>query len=84
MTLQQKIDQHLEDESILLADGFDEAFIGIARQFGVPFAVYDRSKCIEILTAQGISAEEADEYFQFNVEGAYVGQSTPAFLEVLE
>jgi len=83
MTLQQKIDEHLEDESILLADGFDEAFIGIARQFTNPFAVYDREKCIEILTANGITEDEAEEYFQFNVEGAYVGESTPAFLEKL-
>jgi hypothetical protein len=83
MTLQQKINDYLEDESILLADGFDEAFIGVARQFTNIFAVYDREKCIEILTANGITEDEAEEYFQFNVEGAYVGESTPAFLKRL-
>jgi hypothetical protein len=83
MTLQQKIDDHLGDESILFADGFDEAFVGIARQFGVPFAVYDRAKCVEILAAQGMSEDEAEEYFAFNVEGAYVGENTPAYLEIL-
>jgi len=83
MTLQQKINDHLGDESILLADGFDEAFIGIARQFGIPFAVYDRAKCIEILTENGMHEDEAEEYFMFNVEGAYVGENTPAYLEIL-
>jgi hypothetical protein len=26
--------------------------------------------------------EEAEEYFSFNVEGAYVGEQTPVFLEM--
>lgn len=70
-----------EDETIQLADGYEEAFMGIARQSGKPFAVYDRQKCIEILRKQGETEEEAEEYFQFNVEGAWVGENTPAFLE---
>jgi hypothetical protein len=42
-TIQEKVDELIgEDESILLADGFDSAFIGVARQFNTPFAVYDR------------------------------------------
>jgi hypothetical protein len=79
-TLREKINDLLsEDETILLADGFESAFIGIARQFNTAFAVYDRDKCIEILT-ENMSHEEAEEYFQYNVEGAYVGENTPAFL----
>jgi len=27
-----------------------------------------------------MSHDEAEEYFQFNVEGAYVGKNTPAFI----
>lgn len=69
-----------EDEGVLLADGFEEAFVGIARQFGKPFAVYDRSRCIKIL-CKDMSHSDAEEYFQFNVEGAWVGEQTPAFLE---
>lgn len=69
-----------EDETIQLADGFENAFVGIARQFGKPFAVYDRTKCISILREQGETEDEAEEYFQYNVEGAWVGESTPAFM----
>jgi hypothetical protein len=69
-----------DDEEVLLADGFEDAFVGIGRQFGNPVAVYDRSKCIKILT-EDMTEEEAEEYFQFNVEGAYVGKNTPIFLE---
>lgn len=69
-----------EDETVLLADGFEKAFIGIGRKFGVPSAVYDRKKCIKILE-KDMTPEEAEEYFQFNVEGAWVGEQTPVFME---
>lgn len=70
-----------DDELISLADGFEEAFIGIARQFNKPFAVYDRAKCISILM-KDMTLEEADEYFSFNVESAWVGDDTPAFIDL--
>ena len=81
---QEKIKQALEnnlydDEQVMLADGFEEAFLGICSQFSKKFALYDRSKCIEILM-RDMDYEEAEEYFAFNVEGAYVGENTPAFL----
>jgi hypothetical protein len=82
-TLKEKIIDELgEDENVLLADGFDDAFVGIGRQFGRPIAVYNKSKCINILQ-EDMSEEEAEEYFQFNVEGAWVGENTPIFLEIL-
>ena len=69
------------DEEILLADGFDEALIGYAQRCGQPvLAVYDREKCIAVLMKDGISYEEADEYFEYNVVGAWVGERTPLFL----
>ena len=68
-----------EDQEITLANGYEDAFVGIATQFNRTFAVYDRSKCIDIL-AKDMSHDEAEEYFQFNVEGAWVGESTPAFI----
>ncbi len=53
-----------EDENIQLADGFENAFLGISRQFyNKPIAVYDREKCIEILM-EDMSEEEAEEYFE--------------------
>jgi len=67
-------------DEILLADGFDEAFVGVAVQFNKPMAVYDRQKCIEKLM-EDMTEDEAYEYFEFNVAGAYVGENTPAFLE---
>ena len=81
------------NEEALLADGFDNAIIGMCEQFGHdPVVVYDREKCIEILMAdfgQSIDEDEDDdlyttavEYFDFNVAGSYVGENTPVFLTV--
>jgi hypothetical protein len=82
MSLKEKLDEYIGDDySILLADGLDEAFIGIGWQFNTPLAVYDRDKCIEILESQGMTPEEAQEYFYYNTQGAYVGEQTPVFVE---
>ena len=69
-------------EGALLADGFEDALIGYGYQFNYPIAVYSRKRCINILMDDGIiEYEEATEYFDFNVAGAYVGESTPVFLD---
>ncbi|HET6871397.1 MAG TPA: hypothetical protein VFH42_00280, partial [Sporolactobacillaceae bacterium] len=73
-----------KDENILLADGFEDALIGVLERFeDVPLAVYDRDKCIKILMERdGMTDTEADEFFYFNCESAYVGEYTPLFIIV--
>lgn len=72
------------DEKVLLADGFEEAIIGVGRQYtNAPCVIYDKEKCIEILT-KDMSYEEAVEYFDFNVEQAYVGEATPMFIDLIK
>jgi len=72
------------NENAVLASGFEDAFIGIGRQFNRSIAVYDRQKCIDILiNRDGMDFEQAEEYFQYNVQGAYVGEDTPIFMEKL-
>ena len=71
------------EDDIMLADGFEEAFVGIVESFGLaPRACYDYDKCIQILMRPSdMEYEDAVEYFQFNVEGSYVGEHTPAFIK---
>jgi hypothetical protein len=79
MTAREWIDQHFEGE-ILLADGLDEALVGWAYSPGRGhIAVYDAERCIAALQAQGMSEEEACEYFSFNTEGSWVGEKTPVY-----
>ena len=69
-------------DGAITADGFDAALVGFGYQFNYPVAVYNKEKCLEILTERdGMSWDEAVEYFDFNVSGAWVGESTPVFLE---
>ena len=66
---------------MMKADGLDEAIIGVGQQFDKPDRlIYDYDKCVDILmTDQGFTEEEAIEWMEFNVKGAYVGEGTPIF-----
>lgn len=67
----------------LLADGFEGALIGIAEIFHKSIALYDKDKCLDILMARnGMTYEEASEFFEFNTQGAWVGEGTPAFATI--
>ena len=58
------------------------SYLNLGQQFNKTLAVYDRQKCIEILIDRdGMSEEEAVEYFEFNVTNAWVGENTPIFFE---
>ena len=88
MTTRDKLTDYLEEtypdymDKILLADGFEEAFMGVAESFGSqPKACYDYDTCIEILMIEGMTYDDAVEYLEFNVTQAYVGEHTPAFMK---
>jgi hypothetical protein len=66
------------EEEFLIADGFDEAIIGVEESS--MRLIYSVSKCLEILE-RDMSEEDAIEYFNFNVLGAYVGEKTPIWCE---
>jgi hypothetical protein len=70
------------DEEFLLADGFEAAFLGVAVRCGQPpLAIYDGRRCIEILMKRDdIDLEAATAAFEFNTEGAWVGEHTPLYL----
>jgi hypothetical protein len=81
--LTERVAEALDEEEITLADGFADAFLGIGRQFSKPIAVYSRRKCIEVLM-RDMDEEQAEEYFEFNLASAWVGESTPIYLEELK
>ena len=64
----------------LSEEEFDEAIIGVAERIGQSSVVaYDTTKLVEILS-RTMSVDEAYEYFEFNILGAYVGERTPMFI----
>ena len=73
-----------EAETMVLAEGLDKAFVGVAFSFGEKIrAVYDIDKVIEELQEQGMSHEDAQEYFDYNIAGAYEGAQTPIFMHAM-
>ena len=76
------ITQH--NDEALFADGFEDALIGVGVIFNRSLATYDMRKCIDILMKRDdMTEEEAVEYFDFNIIGAWVGETTPLFIRVL-
>jgi hypothetical protein len=72
-----------EYPDLLKADGFDDAIIGVVQRIGLQAICYDTHKVIEILM-KDMSEEDAWDYYSYNLLGAYVGESTPVFLETFE
>lgn len=81
MDVAKYINENYPDEPLIVADGFDEAFIGVGYSFNAAYACYDTGKVIEIMMRDGLSYEEAVEHFYFNVLGSYVGENTPVFID---
>lgn len=70
----ERILETLDTEEFIIADGFDEAVIGFCEQS--MRLIYSVNKCLAILQ-KDMNEEDANEYFWFNVQGAYVGEKTP-------
>ena len=67
--------------AILVMDEFEDALLGyISRPAQEPFAVYSETKVVDILVKDGLSPDEAREHIDFNVNGGWVGPSTPGLL----
>jgi hypothetical protein len=67
------------DEDVLLFTGFDDALIGWSRPMNSPtLAVYDYELIVrEVMRRDGCDMDEAVEFVDFNVVGAYMGPGTP-------
>jgi|TARA_R110002153_G_scaffold15061_1_gene54137 hypothetical protein len=80
----EEISMYIEEqgmEGVLLADGLEDAFIGVSCGFGPNKAIYDWDKCVEVfMNRDGMTYEEAVEWIDYNVTGAYVGEQTPEFI----
>lgn len=62
----------------LFADGFDESIIGIDTKGRVTYSV---SKIIQtLINRDGMTEEGAREFFDFNIDGAFVGEYTPIYI----
>jgi hypothetical protein len=71
------------DPELLYADGFDDCILGMTFRDSTPVVLYSSSRIIQSLS-KDMPEEEAIEYFEFNINGAYVGERTPMYVETLD
>lgn len=69
------------ESNTFFATGFEQAIIGLDTS-NEPFRViYDKQIMADILQQRdGMNEEDAWEYLQYNVFGAYVGEGTPIYV----
>ena len=81
-----KYAEHIKNLMIIegarVAAGYDDAIIGYTKNSNNEYViVYSANKIINILVDRdGMDEEEAWQYFDFNIEGSYVGSRTPIYL----
>jgi hypothetical protein len=70
-----------EYDDFLKMDGYDDCLVGVVERFRQDsYFIYDKQLVLEKLQKNGMTYEEALEYYEYNQLGAYVGERTPAFL----
>ena len=65
--------------------GLDNCIMGVIERFGMeqPVLLYSHKMILEELQ-DDMSEEEAMEWFEYNILGAWMGDGTPAFLLTLD
>ena len=62
-------------------DGFEDCIVGNVERFNMdPVFCYDYDKVITKMVKSGMTEEQAVEYYEYNMLGAWVGEGTPVFL----
>ena len=65
---------------ILFMEGFDEAILGTGTKFHHISVIYSKKKILKKL-CEDMDYDDAIEYFDYNIAGAYVGENTPIIFE---
>jgi hypothetical protein len=76
MNIKDFIKSHADSGNTLIADGFEDAIIGMTHDKRV---LYNAEKMIQILINDGLNYEDSYEYLAYNTFGAYMGEFTPIY-----
>jgi hypothetical protein len=73
----------VEELMFLEPEYFDEAIIGVASSAsGVIAVAYSEPQIIKLLMQHDkMDPDEAMEWYQFNILGSFMGESTPIFID---
>lgn len=68
---------------VIYPTGFEDCIVGIGERYGgPPVAVLDVAKMLAHLEKEGMTYDEALEYFEFNILAGYVGEQTPVYMHL--
>ena len=72
----------MAEEKLVKANGLEDAIIGVGSRMNMPdVLIYSYNKCVKIfMEKEGWTHEEAIEWMDYNVVGAWVGDTTPIFV----
>ena len=72
----------MADKRLVKANGLEDAIIGVGSRMNMPdVLIYSYNKCVKIfMEKEGWTHEEAIEWMDYNVVGAWVGETTPIFV----
>lgn len=74
--MRKQILENYPEQVFMFADGFDDAIIGVDAQS--MRIIYSVERIINILE-KDMRRELAIEFFDFNIDGAYMGKQTPIY-----
>lgn len=67
-----------------MAEGFDDAIIGMECSGDIPRVVYSIQLMVHVLCERdGMTEEDAIDFISYNVIGSYVGEGTPIYVDVM-
>ena len=75
-----------DSDTLLFMDGYDDCVVGVVERFGQPPIVcYEKeSVLLQIARESGMTEEDAEEWFEYNQIGAWMGEATPCFISLRE
>lgn len=80
----ERLNESRDDLNLVVLDGLDAAIVGSTEIEGQTHLIYDRFRITQIfVNRDGMGADEAEEYCEYNVEGAHYGQGSPIFADVI-
>lgn len=72
-------------EGAIILDGFDDCIVGVSEEFGRDSRIiYSKQRIIQkLIESSDMNMDDAEEYFNYNILGAYFGERNPIFLTIV-
>jgi len=89
-SIREEVAAEYPDSDLLFMDEaeYDAAIIGVSEMCAGTNnnhrVIYDLDKVLQVSMNLGMTSEEAIEFFDYNQGGAYVGDSTPIYINLVK